>query len=92
MQFILRQTAETNGPPNRRLAEAKSPKPQRRRGGIKKSLSFSGGPQSNSPSRSPKLSDFPSAIPEEPQHNQPSSLPTASLPGQPFSNYRQVLY
>ena len=57
VQFILRQTGETSSSAqNRRLAEAKSPKPQRRQTRIKKSMSFSGGAQSSTPpSRSPRL-------------------------------------
>lgn len=56
VQFILRQTGEASSAQSRRLAEAKSPKPQRRQTRIKKSMSFSGGAQSTTPpSRSPKL-------------------------------------
>lgn len=64
MQYILRQTGEASSQ-NRRLSEAKSPKPQRRRTAIKKSMSFSGGAQSASPSRSPKLVAANDSIAEE---------------------------
>ncbi|XP_067928580.1 ras association domain-containing protein 8-like isoform X2 [Watersipora subatra] len=64
VQFILRQTGEISST-NRRLAEAKSPKPQRRRTHLKKSMSFSGGAQSVSPSRSPRLTPLPQHAEEE---------------------------
>lgn len=69
VQFILRQTGETSQ--NRRLAEAKSPKPQRRRAAIKKSLSFSGGAQSVSPSQSPRLRPLHDGIAEEEHYTDP---------------------
>lgn len=73
VQFILRQTGDVSNAQNRRLAEAKSPKPQRRRTAIKKSMSFSGGAQSTTPpSRSPRLQPQPDEILEEDVQSDPN--------------------